>query len=202
MPAEVLEEKNHDQLKSEASIKLKRKNYLLLDNEELRERGIIGLRFKLAQLMRSKPVDIVLIALIVLYTVMVFFLIGIEDLSICADLLCDLFSYCELVILGIFVVEILLNTYAFRGLYYDDCWNIFDVLVIVLSIAFVIMDLTIENSTVRSVLKIRGIFRLLRIFILVRKLNVLRVKRDIRKRFATTLGINIQSPLEKVMFIL
>jgi hypothetical protein len=58
-------------------------------------------------------------------------------------------------------------------------WNIFDFIVIILSIAFVILDILVKNEALQAFLKIRGIFRLLRIFILIRKLNTLRIRRDI-----------------------
>jgi len=51
-------------------------------------------------------------------------------------------------------------------------------------------------------LKIRGIFRLLRIFILIRKLNTVRVRREVRIKTTTSLGYDLRSPLEKVLEIL
>ena len=165
-------------------VKLKQNtSYLLLDSQELADYGISPCRIKLADIMRSKPMDVLIIILIIIYTILVFLIFGIEDPYLKENPDLELSFYIiELTILGIFVVEIFLSTVAFGKLYYRDSWNIFDVLVIILSLAFVLMDLTIENTTVRGFFKIRGIFRLLRVFILVRKLNVLRVKRDIQKK--------------------
>lgn len=76
-------------------------------------------------------------------------------------------------------MDIILHSYAFRGLYLTDIWNIADIIVIVLSIVFVFLDLTTsEDSKLKGLLKIRGVFRLLRIFILFRKLNTVRTKKD------------------------
>lgn len=96
------------------------------------------------------------------------------------------------------------HIYAYGILFLRDYWNILDIIVILLSIAFVLMDLLITNSSaLDGFLKIRGIFRLLRVFILIRKLNAVRVRREHRKRFALNIGgYDIRSPLEKVLEIL
>jgi cAMP-specific phosphodiesterase 4 len=87
------------------------------------------------------------------------------------------------VVLGIFVVEIIFHTYAFGLFYLKDYWNIVDIIVIAISIAFVILDLTVKSSSIlKGILKIRGIFRLLRVFILIRKLNIVRMKRELRSK--------------------
>ena len=109
-----------------------------------------------------------------------------------------------MVILGLFVIEIVSHIYAYGILYLRDVWNILDIIIILISIAFVLMDLLIEtNSALSGFLKIRGIFRLLRVFILIRKLNVVRMRREVRKKIANTnIGYDIRSPLEKVLEIL
>lgn len=85
-----------------------------------------------------------------------------------------------------------------------DYWNIADIIVIGISIAFVLLDLTVSNnsSILKGILKIRGVFRLLRVFILIRKLNVVRIKREIRQKSMTSTGYDLRSPLEKVLEIL
>jgi cAMP-specific phosphodiesterase 4 len=114
-----------------------------------------------------------------------------------------IFYIIELVFLGIFVIEIILYVFSFRILYLKDTWNVLDIIVIILSIAFVLLDLTlpIENAA-RGFLKIRGIFRLLRVFILVRKLNAVRIRRETRLKNTTSLGYDMRSPVEKVLEIL
>lgn len=87
-------------------------------------------------------------------------------------------------------------------LYLKDYWNVFDLVIIILSLLFVFLDIFVDNDALQSFLKIRGIFRLLRIFLLVRKLNSLRVKRDIQKRKLTSNGYDLRSPLERVLEIL
>jgi hypothetical protein len=56
------------------------------------------------------------------------------------------------------------------------------------------MDVFIKSKALKGFLKIRGIFRLLRIFILVRKLNTLRVKREVRQRKKMGSGYEFTSP--------
>ena len=110
-----------------------------------------------------------------------------------------------MVVLGIFVVEIILHTFAYWVLYLRDPWNIADIVIILISIAFVLVDLTAKSnsSALKGILKIRGVFRLLRVFILVRKLNIVRMKTDIRKKMmSTSSGYDLRSPLERVLEIL
>lgn len=106
--------------------------------------------------------------------------------------------------LGIFVIEIFLHLYAFALLYLKDYWNIADIVIIGISIAFVLLDLTMSSSStvLKGILKIRGVFRLLRVFILIRKLNIVRIKREIRQKTTTSSGYDLRSPLEKVLEIL
>jgi hypothetical protein len=54
-----------------------------------------------------------------------------------------------------------------------------------------------------GILKLRAIFRLLRVFILVRKIGIVKMKRDIRKKLMTTIeGYDLRSTLEKVLEIM
>jgi len=106
------------------------------------------------------------------------------------------------VILGIFVIEIALHIYAYNLLYLRDIWNLIDFIVILLSVLFVLLDMFLPDSGFKNILRIRGIFRMLRVFLLVRKLNTLRVKREVLKRGLTEMGYDLRSPLEKVIDIL
>lgn len=80
----------------------------------------------------------------------------------------------------------------------------FDIIVIILSIVFVLIALLVQlPDSVENVLKIRSIFRLLRVFLLVRKLNALRIKREQQKKNRISLASgDIRSPLERVLEIL
>jgi hypothetical protein len=99
----------------------------------------------------------------------------------------------ELVILLIFQTEIILNSYS-TGIkvwkknnkttlfinnlihfkfYFRDKWLLFDAIVILVSLILVIIDIASDNGTVFSKISslLRGIFRFLRIFLLIRKVN-------------------------------
>ena len=51
-------------------------------------------------------------------------------------------EYIELSILGVFIVEIVLSCSAFGKYYILDWWNIFDILIIMLSVAFVLLEMS------------------------------------------------------------
>lgn len=109
----------------------------------------------------------------------------------------------EIAILGVFVVEIFLHVLAYKMLYFKDYWNIFDLVIILVSYLFVFLDMFTDNDSLSSFLKIRAVFRLLRVFLLIRKLNTLKERRDIsKKRLILSGGYDLRSPLEMVLEIL
>ena len=106
-------------------------------------------------------------------------------------------------ILGVFVIEIGLHIFAFHIHYLADWLNILDIVIIILSIIFVLLDILLAaDNKFRGFLKVRGIFRLLRIFILIRKLNAVRVRREMRKKLNVGLIFGIETPVERVLEIL
>ena len=133
-------------------------------------------------MLKSKIYDVFMILLIISYTLFVLVQFGIDEQDWFLKVQNTIYII-ELVVLGIFVVEIIFHIYAFGLFYIKDCWNIVDIIVIAISIAFVILDLTVKSSSIlKGILKIRGIFRLLRVFILIRKLNIVRMKRELRSK--------------------
>lgn len=178
------------------------KNFMLMDKEELQKIGIDGWRLDLAMKLRTKAYDVLMIILIILYTCLIFIYFALADQYFSGGINLVIFYIIELTILGIFVIEIFLHFLAFRLLYLKDYWNIFDLIIIIISVVFVLLDIFINNSVIDVILKIRGIFRLLRVFLLIRKLNTLRVKREVQKRALTSNGYDLRSPLERVLEIL
>lgn len=164
-----------------------------MDKEELIKNGVSGCRLSLTLILRSKPYDIIMIILIILYTLLIFLFFGFVD-TVFAGENQTIFYIIELVILGIFCIEIGLHIIALGKLYLKDYWNVFDIVIILLSLLFVFLDMFNDNSVLEGILKIRGIFRLLRIFLLIRKLNTLRVKRDVQKRNQISQGYDLRSP--------
>lgn len=118
-----------------------------------------------------------MISLIIFYCVLVFVSFGISDIDTEGSLqsVINILVYIELVILLIFIGEILVNIYAYGfKFYFRDRWLFFDAVVIFGSVVLVVVDLSLEDSAFSSISKIiRGIFRLLRIFLLFRKVGAM-----------------------------
>lgn len=122
------------------------KNFLLLDDDELSKLGIVGFRFKLALALRSKFYDVFMIILIVFYTLLIFMYFTFDGASFLQGDNITKFYIFEICILGIFVAEILLHFISYRCLYFEDYWNIFDIIVIIISYIFVFLDMYVTNS--------------------------------------------------------
>jgi hypothetical protein len=94
----------------------------------------------LARFLRSKPYDIAMIVLIVLYTILILVIFSLLDQILDNDDKVG-FYIVELVLLGLFLIEIALHIIAFGKLYIKDLWSIFDFFIIVLSVVFVFLDI-------------------------------------------------------------
>lgn len=141
-------------------------------------------------------------ALIIIYLVF-------DDGTVLSDSQMKIFYILEIVLLTFFILDISLYLISFRLLYIRDTWNIVDIVVITLSLVFVIVDIFSTSTSLKAFLKIRAIFRLLRIFLLVRKLQALRrisETSSLRRRVAPTLtiakGYDMNSPLDTVVQIM
>ena len=55
-----------------------------------------------------------------------------------------------------------------------DWLNIADIIVIFLAIVFVTLDMVMSDDTLDDVFKLRGLFRLLRIILLIRKFDAIK----------------------------
>jgi hypothetical protein len=116
-----------------------------MENDELIRYGISHGRMKVASLLRSKPYDIFMIVLIILYTLLIFLFFAFADTFFEGDNL-KIFYIIELSILGVFCIEILVHTIAFGLLYVRDWWNVFDIIIIILSLVFVFLDIYVQND--------------------------------------------------------
>lgn len=127
--------------------------------------------------MSAKPFQYFMISLIIFYCFLVFISFGINDIEDNEGELASVITilvYIEIVVLTIFILEIIFNIYAYGfKFYFRDRWLFFDALIMIGSIVLVVIDLVLENSSFNTISKIvRGIFRLLRIFLLFRKVAV------------------------------
>ena len=153
-------------------------------------------------MLNTRVYDILMIILTVIYTTLVLIQFGIDEQDFYKTAESSVFI-AELLILGIFIIEIITHVFAYKLLYLKDYWNIMDICIIIVCLVFVLLDLLIQKSyAIKNLFKIRGVFRLLRIFILVRKLNAVRVRREVHKKRDNLLELDLRAPLEKVLEML
>ena len=74
-------------------------------------------------------------------------------------------------VLLMFCADIVLHIIGYGFIYLSDYWNMVDAVVILLNILFVIIDSYIDDGLLKNILKLRGLFRLVRIIVLMRKIN-------------------------------
>lgn len=187
-----------------------------MDQEDMTEAGITGMHHKVGMMLVSKSYDVSMIILIVIYCILIAIYFVLEDIlfepnkengePINPDIetLEKGFFVGELVILAIFCLDIALHIFAYGVYYLKDVWNIADLIVILFSVAAVLLDIFVNNETLSGILKIRGLMRLVRIFILLRKVNTIRVKRDRRLKMQQSQikGIDLRTPQEIILGML
>mmetsp|Transcript_42277 Transcript_42277/g.30471 ORF Transcript_42277/g.30471 Transcript_42277/m.30471 type:complete len:219 (+) Transcript_42277:324-980(+) len=192
-------------------------NYMLMDKEDLAMHGIQGCRSDLACVLMTKCYDVFMIILICYYsTCMVIYLI-VEDMVIItyeneteeidlqsAELVERIFVINELVVLASFCLDITLHIIAYGKYYLVDYWNIFDVIIIFINILFVVLDIYDVEGNFSSVLKLRGLFRIMRILIVFRKINMVKAKTDRRRRIDILSGggAEVRTPQEIIIEML
>lgn len=173
-----------------------------MKEDELHEHNITGLRMMTASVLGSKPLDIFMIVLIIIYTIMVLIFLALDDSFYDNNPKLELsFQIIELFILFIFCVDIGARIYAFRMLFLKDRFNIIDIIIIGVAIIFTILDMVIDNNTASAIFRIRGVFRLLRVALLIRKLDELKQTRKAKAQGEIDYA-DFKSPLERTLEIL
>jgi hypothetical protein len=196
MTAETINE-----IKKRHSVHLN-KHYTALQGDELMEVNIVGNRLSIAKLLNSKSWDISMIVLIILYTFIVFVLLSFDD-SFYDDNpdMEILFQTIDIIILFIFCADIGARIYAFRMLYLRDYLNIIDIAIIVIAIIFWILDICIDDTYASTIFRLRGLFRLVRVVLLVRKYDQLKVSRKAKMKSEISFS-DFKSPLEQTLEIM
>ena len=95
-----------------------------------------------------------------------------------------------------------MNFIAFGWLFVKDYWNIVDITVILAAVALVITDIIYSGNNLDALLRIRGLFRLVRIGILLRKFDAIRKKSMERKKMFGRDFYHVMAPSEIVNNIL
>lgn len=144
------------------------------------EKSISSNRLKAKKLMSHKCTQWFIIILVFIYTILIFSVLAMDDIldENEKEKPLEVLLYVEIIILFMFVLEIGLTAYG-QGFkyYFRDVYLIFDAVVIFISIIFVIIDLATDfNDDSYKVVTsaLRGIFRFVRIFLLIRKLNTIK----------------------------
>ena len=151
-------------------------------------------------MLASKGYDIAQIVLIVIYCILMVVTFLVEDIiyenSQCPNetgtiqdtsqqkAVIDVLVFLEIVILLFFVLDILVHVIGYGLIFLKDYWNMIDAVVILVNIVFVIVDTQVQAGILKDILKIRGFFRLIRIFVLIRKVNQVKAKRERRSKFS------------------
>ena len=107
---------------------------------------IRGCRKRIALCMRMKVIDILLIAIILIYTFLVIVMLAIDDLLEGLKTVNLILQIVELVFLAIFCIEITLSIVGFGCLYFKDKWNIADFIVIFFTIIVTVIDMILADS--------------------------------------------------------
>lgn len=177
-----------------------KKTLIQLTDEEFLELGLEGSRHAIAVFLRAKYYTILEILMILAYTLLIVVYLSF-DTDVTGRQLLTL--YCvEIALLCVFIVDIAMQGFAYRALYLRDFWSIVDCLVIMLMLVFVLLDIFTTNQALHGFLKFRAIFRILRVFLLVRKLNALRkigessIHRNRVHPFSHTAPYDMNRPLD------
>jgi Ion transport protein len=170
--------------------------------EDLKNMKIGCFRLFVAKFMRSKPVEIFIILLIIIYTLLVVVYLAIDNIISSNNKVELGLQIFELVLLFVFWVETVLNFIGFGMLFVKDYWNIVDISVILLAVVLVILDISLSGSSLDALIRLRGLFRLVRIGILLRKFDAIRKKNAAKRNLFGRDFYHVMAPAEIVNNIL
>eukprot|EP00742_Colponemidia_sp_Colp-10_P001946 GILJ01002079.1.p1 GENE.GILJ01002079.1~~GILJ01002079.1.p1 ORF type:complete len:683 (-),score=124.47 GILJ01002079.1:144-2192(-) len=153
-------------------------------------------RIHVRRFLDSRPVEIFLLLMVLVYAIKVFIDLATSDSPLDADVQAALDTL-DFAILCFFLAELVLRLGAFGKAYLTDWWNIFDGAIVIAS--FVLGLITVSASSLVVLRIMRVIFRLLRVVVIFRKVSESnRTLHRIRK----VTDYAIRSPVERVIEIL
>lgn len=103
----------------------------------------------------------------------------------------------DFVILAIFLVEISVKFLAFGKPFICDPWNAFDAFIVLFSIGLAILESVVTDETVKQVLGLKGVLRILRLVLIFRRASEAQSSLG-RVKYVRS-GVNIASPVERVL---
>jgi hypothetical protein len=156
------------------------------------------MRKRLGVWLESPAVELFVISLVCVYALLVCVML-VADEEIVAEPTLELaLNVFDLMVNGIFVLEISLKSFAFGKPYYSDAFNVADVFLVVLSMALAILTISYDDDNVRKVLSFRGVLRLLRLIVIFRRVSdSTATLSQIKKSLVS--GVDLSSPVEAVM---
>ena len=113
----------------------------------------------------------------------------------------SLVEYCNFFFTFMFLVEAVIKLLAYHTRYFKDKWNMFDFIILLTSIVFIVMSQTLEfNSFTTAISQVVRTLRIGRVFKLFRGLKILKV---INSTFLNSLSslINVGSLMFLFIFI-
>lgn len=130
--------------------------------------------------MANRKVQIFFIVIIILYSMLIFVMLALDDLLESENQrhVFHGIEGLELLILVIFLFEVGLSSFG-QGvkIYFRDKWLVCDLFIIILSIILVILDLSTDlQFTISKILGlVRAFFRFMRVFLVVRKISNMKI---------------------------
>lgn len=147
-----------------------------MQSSEFDQESIRGLRRKMAKELQIPWINVGRAILIMLYWVFTTILTSLSgDLDKGATN--TVYHSLESIFIVLFILEILLFKFAFKGKYFENKFNVINLILVILIFLFWILDIFISNYTISVILRIRGSLRLAYIPIIVEH-----IKSNIKKK--------------------
>lgn len=124
-----------------------------------RQPGVAGWRLRLAERLESKAIQSFIVAVILINAV----ILGLETSGEIMQRVGGWLVFVDRLCLGIFIVELTLKLFAYRGRFWKSSWNIFDLLVIAVALA--------PGAGAWSVLRSLRVLRVLRLLTVIPSLR-------------------------------
>lgn len=181
-----------------------------MKRQELVDKGITGHKLQIASALRQKSYIFASISLIGLYALVLLVYLAFGELITSGVNEHQLyFQLVELIFLVLLFSDFLVHIYTFGQLYLDY-WNIFDISLISVNLAIVILDISSNNGKLSQLSKARSVFKILRIILIMRQINSLLKIRELDGILSQKANLiscedetyEFKSPMEKVLSII
>lgn len=160
------------------------------------QESLVGeMQRKVDEFLQWRPIMLGIIGLVGFYSLFVLSAIATADTYRGIKVVEDTFKYGDFAFLCIFMLEIVLKTFAYGLKFLLDLWNIFDASIVIVSFLFFFLPTGASSS-----LTLLRLLRLLRVIMVVRKVSEQRKKLQSLKKSSG--AFDIGSNVDKVMELL